>query len=163
MKPTVEAFWRDYLATLDHPEQAQARWLETFTIGDTPESADEGAALLLQGIKTATSSLWWPTEEPTDTPKVQVGSLSIALDGQGRPVCVVETTALEIRAFDEIDAAFAHAYGEWGRTLEGWRAGAWAYYAAQYRALDKEPTPTMPLLCEWLTVVYPPAQAPDDG
>lgn len=162
MKPAVEALWREYLATLDHPEQAEARWCEAFTIGDTPESADEGAALILQGTKTATSSLRWP-DAPTQDPMVQVGSLSIVLDGQGRPVCVVETTSVQIRAFDEIDEAFARAYREWGRTLQGWRAGAGAYYAAQCRAIGKEPLPTMPLLCERFMVVYPPAQAPADG
>jgi uncharacterized protein YhfF len=59
-------------------------------------AADEGAALIKQEVKTATSSLLW-TYEAVSKPLPEVGSLSIVTDGGGDPVCVVETIAVDIK------------------------------------------------------------------
>jgi uncharacterized protein YhfF len=149
-----EAFWQAYLTSLPHAEDAIRRFYEVFQIGNSPEAADEGATLIKQGVKTATSSLLW-TYQATNKPLPVVGSLSIVTDGRGNPVCVVETIAVEIKAFAEVDAAYAYAYGEWNRTLETWRAHCWAFNAPRCRALGKAPTPEMPLVCERFRVVYP--------
>jgi uncharacterized protein YhfF len=154
LDPKTEAFWQAYLTSLPHAEDAIRRFYEVFRIGDSPEAADEGAALITQGVKTATSSLLW-VYQATHKPLPEVGSLSIVSDGRGDPVCVVETVTVDIKAFAEVDAAFAYDYGEWDRTLETWRAHCWAFNAPRCRALGKAPTPDMPLVCERFTVVYP--------
>jgi uncharacterized protein YhfF len=64
------------------------RDLETFSFGDGPELADELAALVLDGRKTATC---WAASEPTFT---EVGKHVVMLDGAGRPCAVLETTEL---------------------------------------------------------------------
>ena len=92
--------------------------LEVFQIGDSEQSADEGAALIKQGRKTTTSSLLWEYEV-ADEPLPQVGSLSIVEDGRGKPVCIVETTWVAIKKFAEVDAQFASDYGEWDQYLRG--------------------------------------------
>jgi uncharacterized protein YhfF len=150
----TEAFWQAYLASLPHADEAIRRFYEVFRIGNSPEAADEGAALIKQGVKTATSSLLW-VYQATNTPLPEVGSLSIVIDGRGEPVCVVETIAVEIKGFVEVDAAFAYDYGEWDRTLETWSAHCWEFNAPRCYALGKASTPEMPLVCERFTVVYP--------
>lgn len=150
----TEAFWQAYLASLPQAEDAARRFYDVMRIGDSAASADHGAALIKQGVKTTTSSLLW-TYEAARSPLPAVGSLSIVIDGRDEPVCVVETTAVDIQAFAAIDATFAHAYGEWDRTLDTWRAHCWEFNAPRCRALGKEPTPEMPLVCERFAVVYP--------
>jgi uncharacterized protein YhfF len=54
-------------------------------------------------------------------PKPVLGERSLVLDGSGRPACIIETTEVTIRRFDEVDGAFAHEEGEGNRTLESWR------------------------------------------
>ena len=147
------AFWQAYLASLPHAEEAVRRFYDIMRIGHSNESANTGAALIKQGVKTAVSSLLW-AYQAANTPLPEVGSLSIVTDGSGAPVCVVETIAVEIKEFAEVDAAFAYDYGEWDRTLEGWRAYSWALNAPRCRALGKAPTPEMPLVCERFHVVY---------
>ena len=147
------AFWQAYLTSLPHAEDASRRFYEIFQIGNSPEAADEGAALIKQGVKTATSSLLW-VYQATNKPLPAVGSLSIVTDGLGDPVCVVETITVDIKGFAEVDAAFAYDYGEWDRTLETWRAHCWEFNAPRCHALGKAPTPGMPLVCERFTVVY---------
>src|SRR2546426_6459282 len=150
----TEAFWQAYLASSPQAKNAIRRFYEVFRIGDSLEGADEGAALIKQGVKTATSSLLW-AYQATAKPLPEVGSLSIVTDGRGDPVCVVETIAVEIKSFAEVDAAFAYDYGEWDRTLETWRAHCWEFNAPRCHALGKAPTEAMPLVCERFTVVYP--------
>jgi uncharacterized protein YhfF len=149
-----EAFWRSYLSSLPQAEDAICRFYEVFQIGNSPAAADQGAALIKQGVKTATSSLLW-VYQATNKPLPAVGALSIITDGCGDPVCVVETLAVEIKAFADVDAAFAYAYGEWDRTLETWRAHCWAFNAPRCHAIGQVPTPEMPLVCERFAVVYP--------
>ncbi len=149
----TEAFWQAYLTSLPHSEEARRRFYEVFSIGNSPEAADEGATIIKQGVKTATSSLLW-AYQATNKPLPAVGSLSIVVDGRGEPVCVVETITVEIKGFAEVDAAFAYDYGEWDRTLETWRAHCWAFNAPHCHALRKAPTPEMPLVCERFKVVY---------
>ena len=148
------AFWEAYLASLPHAEEAVGRFYEVFQIGNSHEAANAGAALIKRGVKTTTSSLLW-AYEAASKPLPAVGSLSIVTDGSGDPVCVVKTTAVNIKPFADVDAAFAYDYGEWDRTLEGWRAHSWALNAPRCRTLGKTPTPDMPMVCERFHVVYP--------
>jgi len=151
---TAERFWNAYLETLRDPIAASLRWYEVFRIGDGIDAANEGAALIAQGLKTATSSLLW-AYEAAGKALPEAGHLSIVADGAGNPVCVVETTAVAIRAFAEIDAAFAFDYGEWDRTLETWKDRCWAINARRCDALGRTAAPDMPLVCERFRVVYP--------
>ena len=150
----IEAFWQTYLGTVADPAAVRDRFYEPFQIGDNATAATAGAALIRQGIKTATSSLQLEYEH-SGAPLPYVGALSIVLDGGREPVCLVETIRLEATPFHMVDEAFARAYGEWDRTLARWRAECWAYYAAQARALGIELDEELILLCEWFRVVYP--------
>jgi uncharacterized protein YhfF len=150
----ADALWKAYLASLPDAADAIRRFYEVFRIGTTREGADAGAALIKQRLKTTTSSLLW-AYEAAGKPLPEVGSLSIVTDGAGDPVCVVETIAVDIKGFAEVDAAFAYDYGEWDRTLETWRARCWEINTPRCHALGKIPTPEMPLVCERFVVVYP--------
>ena len=103
----AEAFWQAYLTSLPQAQDAISRFYEVFQIGNSPEAADEGAALITQGVKTATSSLLWEYQA-THKPLPAVGSLSIVTDGRGAPVCVVATLTVEMKSFADVDAAFAY-------------------------------------------------------
>jgi uncharacterized protein YhfF len=153
LKPQTAMFWEAYVKSLPNAEEAARRFSEVFQIGDSEQSADEGADLIKQGRKTTTSSLLWECEV-ANKPLPQVGSLSIVEDGRGNPVCIVETTWLAVKTFAEVDAQFASDYGEWDCTLESWRAHCWVYYEEQCRSLGKFATPEMPLVCERFRVVY---------
>lgn len=100
-----------------YPGQS-SRFYAAMSIGGTPELADEGAALILDGTKTATSSPFW--DYPDGRTPV-AGALSVLLDGRRRPVGIVETTAVETVRFCDVTEEMAKAYGEGERTLRWWR------------------------------------------
>ena len=93
--------------------------------------------------------------ESSEKPPLEVGSLSVVENGSSQPVCVTETVWLQVIPFSEVDAEFAHDYGEWDKTLEGWRKGNWEYYSELCQEqLGREMTQDAPLLCERFRVVF---------
>lgn len=118
------------------------RDLETFSFGDGPELADELAALVLAGTKTATC---WAA---SDGGLTEVGKRMVVLSGSGRPLAVIETVELAQRRFDEVDAAFAHDEGEGDRSLAHWRRAHRAYFSRRGQFAED-----MPLCCERFRVV----------
>lgn len=98
------------------------RHLETFSFGDSPALADELAALVLAGIKTATCSAANYGAAP------QVGSRSVVLSGTAQPLAVIETVGLTVQRFNEVDAAFAYDEGEGDRSLAYWRDAHRRYF-----------------------------------
>lgn len=132
MSGTVEQFWRRYLEDggRDGPHTA-------WGFGDTPEMATRLGLLVRDGPKRATASLVSDYPEGGD-PMPAAGDLSVILDGDGRPVCVIETTSVDIRPFAEVDEAFAWDEGEGDRTLPDWREGHRAFFAARGEELGDD-------------------------
>jgi uncharacterized protein YhfF len=119
-------------------------------IGNTTETANEGAQLILAGTKTATSSAHW---DYADGRIPFVGALSVLLDGSDKPRGVVETERVEQRAFSTIDAAFACAYGEGPRTLDWWRAVMGDWYRADAARHGQTFDAGTIIICEWFRLI----------
>jgi uncharacterized protein YhfF len=117
--------------------------LDRFPFGDGPELADALLELILAGKKTATC--WSASEGRKGT---EVDKQWVVLDGVGRPRAVLETVALALRRFDEVDAAFAAEEGEGDLSLAYWRAAHQAYFERN-GGFSSE----MPLWCERFELV----------
>jgi uncharacterized protein YhfF len=107
---------------------ASARFFVPIRIGSTPAQADEGAALILSGVKTATSSR---VGDFPDGVLPFAGALSVLLDGRDQPVGIVETLQVQTVRFDDVTEAMAQAYGEGERTLAWWRRVMGDWYRRQ--------------------------------
>ena len=90
--------------------------------------------------------------DPATEPIPTVGDHSVILDGEGRPVCIIRTTSVEIRPFGEVDAAFAWDEGEGDRSLDDWRRGHAWYFASVRTPIDD----STPLVLERFEKVWPP-------
>ncbi len=152
-QPTaIDHFWQSYLATLP-PGQKLPPQPEAWNFGDNPDLADELAALVLAGIKTATCSALWAYEAEGEA-LPQPGQLSIILSGDGRPLAVVETVQVQLKPYDQVDAAFARDEGEEDRSLISWRAGHRRFFTRTLPAIGREFDETMPLVCERFRVLF---------
>ena len=127
---------------------------EAWGFGDSPEMAEELGRLVLQGIKTATASAVWEYEV-TNEPVPQVGDLSIILDGQGEPLCIIETVEVMVRTYNEVDPQFAYNEGEGDRSLAYWRQAHYNFFTRTLPNIGLEFSETMPLLLERFKVIYP--------
>ncbi len=149
----VDAYWRGYLDTLPHDSPARGEPYVAEAWGDSPELADELGALIVDGTKTATCSALWEYEaEGSDLP--EVGSKTIVLDGNNNPLCIVETTEVAVRPYDEVDARFAYEEGEGDRSLAYWRDAHWRFFSRTLPDIGKKPSTDMPLVCERFRVIY---------
>ena len=84
------------------------------------EAGDRLAALVLEGIKTATSSAYRLYGlEDEDVPKV--GEYSVILYGDGQAACVLRTTKVSVVPFKDVDERHAWLEGEGDRSLAYWR------------------------------------------
>ncbi len=151
--PVIQAYWQNYLKTLpdDHPHRSAD--YTAWGFGDSPRMADELGALVKGGTKTATASLIWEYEFDGE-PLPKVGDISIILDGQDHPMCIIETTELRQLPFNEVDEQFAYDEGEGERTLVQWRRDHWSFFGRSCERIGKERSETMPVLCERFRVVF---------
>jgi uncharacterized protein YhfF len=153
MTERIDAYRQAFLDSLPPDSPLRQRPITAEPFGDSPELADELGALIVTGTKTATCSALWEYEAENE-PIPQVGELWIVLDGRGEPLCIVETTEVTIRPFDQVDARFAWEEGEGDRSLAYWRRAHLDFFTRTLAKIGKHPTPDMPLVCERFRILY---------
>ncbi|MCB0000841.1 MAG: ASCH domain-containing protein, partial [Anaerolineales bacterium] len=99
------------------------------------------------------SALW--DYETEGDPLPTVGMLTIVLDGAGQPLCIIETTEVTIRPYNEVDAQFAYEEGEDDRSLQSWRAGHRRFFTRTLSKIGRTFSEEMPLVCERFRLLYP--------
>ena len=152
MEAAVLEFWRNCLDSLSRDLDQESTPSGVFSFGDSKKLADELAALVRQGIKTATCSALMGYEKD-QIPLPKKGDLSIVLDGNGDPVVVIETVSVVVLPFNEVSEQFAFEEGEGDRSLAYWRRADENYFRRNHfenRAFDE----TMLVVCERFKVVH---------
>lgn len=154
MKKTeaVENFWREFCAA--NPEINAAENYQIWHFGDSPEMAKELVALVLEGTKTATASLFWEYENNREEEPIP-GGYSVVTDFEGEPQCVVRTVEVNIVPFNEVDETFVFDEGEGDQSLDYWRAVHWEYFSRRCIEIHKEPSNTMLINCERFEMLFP--------
>lgn len=156
----IESFWRvaRMRATLNPAgyytgeQPLGALRPPAWAFGATPQQADKLLALVLSGIKTATSGALWDYEaegEELPTP----GALGIVTDGRGVPHVLIVTTQVEIVAFDEVSAEHAYLEGEGDRSLATWREAHERFFT-DHAIHTHGFTQDMPVVLERFAVLY---------
>ena len=149
MESAVLEFWRDYLDSLPPDLNQEPKPSGVFSFGDSKKLADELAALVRQGIKTATCSALLGYEID-QTPLPQKGDLSIVLDGSGNPVLAIETVSVVVLPFNKVSEQFAFEEGEGDRSIAYWRMAHENYFRRNHFAFDEK----MIVVCEQFKVVH---------
>ena len=149
----IEEYWQRFLSTLPNDSPYRAKTFVAEGWGDSPAMADELGALIVQGIKTATCSAVWEWEAEGN-PIPQVGLITIALDGRGEPLCIVEAVEMTVRKYNEVDADFARDEGEGDLSLNYWREEHRNFFSRVLPKIGKAFSEDMPLVCERFQVIY---------
>jgi uncharacterized protein YhfF/molybdopterin-guanine dinucleotide biosynthesis protein A len=139
----VEAFWSEFVAATGI-DGAHTAW----GFGADPETATELGLLVRDGPKRATASL--RSVYGPDEPLPEPGELSVILDGAAAPLCVIRTTAVEIRRFGDVDEQFARAEGEGDRSLAYWRDAHLRFFASQ----GADVTDDDDVVLEWFELLW---------
>lgn len=149
----IEAFWAEFVEAtgIDGPYEAWA-----FGDPSLPDLATELALLVRDGPKRATASLASEYEEEGEK-LPEAGDLSLILDGEGEPVCVIRTTKVEVRRFGDVDEAFAWDEGEGDRTLDWWRRAHLWFFEQQGVPVDDDTD----MVLERFELLWPSSASPD--
>ena len=149
--PSIAEFWQGFCAAVG--EDRSARFYEAFHFDDNERSANALAELVLAGVKRATACLLWSYESAGILPPMP-GALSVVTNWGGKPLCVIETGAVEVVPFEQVTAEFAATEGEGDGSLEYWRRAHWAYFGRACGRIGREPSQVMPVVCERFGAIY---------
>jgi len=152
-KAEIETYWKKFLDSLppDSPYHSKTYIAEGW--GDSPEMADELGSLIARGTKTGTCSAVWEWEAEGN-PIPEKGLITVVLDGKDQPLCIVETTEIVIRNYNEVDADFARSEGEGDLSLDYWRKVHKNFFTRTLGEIGREFSEDMPLVCERFKLIY---------
>ena len=119
---SVQLFWDKFRASIAY--DASPLFYEAFHFDDNERDANALGTLVLSGQKRATAGLLW-TYELTNKPLPMIGALSVVTDWHGTPLCVIQSTHVEIVPFDSVSDSFAAIEGEGDKSLRGLRGSEW--------------------------------------
>lgn len=146
---TPEQLWNEFREM--HPEAPET--VNAWGFGDTTEMADELAALVSDGVKTATSSNY-KMYELGEEPLPEVGQYDIVVDGSGSAAVIIRNVAVDVLPFKEVSAEHAYLEGEGDRSLEHWRQVHEDFFRRKLTAEGLEFQEDIPVVCERFEVVY---------
>jgi len=100
---------------------------------------DQLVAAILAGAKTTTSGLVMGYEREQE-PLPHPGLRQVVVDSAGKPVAVIETTAVRVMRLADVDLAHALGEGEGYTSVAEWRAGHEEFWhSAEMRAELDDP------------------------
>jgi len=148
----IEGYWQSYLNSLPQGQSWPAEY-QVWCFGNTKAMADELGQMAKAGLKIATCSLLW--EHELGGEKIpELGQINIVTDWDGHPLCILETIDVSIRNFSQVDDRFAFDEGEGDRSLTYWRESHWRYFTKICTSIGRQPSESMPLICERFRLLY---------
>lgn len=129
--------------------------------GDSAELSRELLGLIKSGRKRAGTGLLWAYEHDGER-IAETGDIEIVVDHCNQPALITRIVRSEVIAFSEVTAEYAATEGEGDGSLESWREGHWNFFSRECKRIGREPTQTMPVICnvfEVLHVLHVPRQA----
>lgn len=145
----VKAYYEAYTKGNPDAPLTYTAW----SFGGNNDLADELADLVVQGVKTATSSnhlLYELENEPIPEP----GLHSVILDSAGNPHAVIEIVRVEVKSYKDVDAAFAYKEGEGDRSLAYWRSVHEPFFTKEMEEIGRRFSPEMLVVCEEFAVRF---------
>ena len=147
-------FWRAYVESA----HVNMNDFDVCSFGDSPEIADRLAGLVESGIKRATTSLYRQYIDAAET-LPRVGDLSIVVDGDDTPRCIIRVVQVEIKEMRNVDAQFAWDEGEGDRSLAYWQSAHKAFFARQALRAGFDVDDDAEVVLERFEVIWPPQLA----
>ena len=146
---TAEELWQEFCQK-ENLDRSTA--YEAWAFGGAP---DYLAALVMQGIKTATASgydLYFLAGSEEPVPKS--GDYSVILDSKDQAVCVIRTVKTKVVPFDLVDEEQAYKEGEGNRSLDYWRKVHDEFFTEDYANSGMKFDYNCKILCEEFQLLY---------
>ncbi|EKU48142.1 ASCH domain-containing protein [Staphylococcus massiliensis] len=143
----VKTYWEKF--TNEFPEYKN----KAYTSWAFGVDSDHLVQLVKDGTKTATTSAL-TMYRLDDEPMPETGDVSIILESNDEPVCIIENIAVYQKPFKEIDEDFAFKEGEGDRSLSYWRQAHIAFFEPYYADYDISFNEDEIMVCEEFKCIY---------
>ncbi|MDV7104663.1 ASCH domain-containing protein [Vibrio sp. TH_r3] len=153
MQQSSQLYLDQYLASLPSNLAQQYTSFSADYFCADEHNANVCADLILRGEKKASCSMaYWYSHEGETMP--EVGHLQVVTNWDGKPICIIELTSVNLCQFDEVTAQFAAEEGEGDKSLQWWREAHWRFFSLECKELGITPSEDMLLVLEKFKVVY---------
>lgn len=153
MDSQSRAYLNQYLSALLPEKRKSYQKFDAYYFCADKENANICANLVLKGDKRATAGLLWSYEDENE-PLPDIGQLTVVTNWDKEPQCIIETTSIEVKAFQDVDAEFAFEEGEGDKSLEYWRKAHWQFFGNECQNMEKAPNLNMLVVLERFEVVF---------
>jgi len=150
---TVEIMWEDYLKSIGENLDNTDKKYDSWYFCDNKKSADELAKLVKQGIKRATTGLYYSYEVEGDK-LPEVGEISIVVNWDNEAQCIIQTKKVSITPFNEVSEEFARREGEGDKSLEYWRREHIDFFTKELESEKLDFSEDMLVVCEEFELIY---------
>ncbi|MBY8119330.1 ASCH domain-containing protein [Vibrio fluvialis] len=120
MTPDQQALLDEYLATLSSSQKEAIPQVSAEYFCADEYNANECARLINDDVKRASCSLKAGYDADSE-PLPEVGRITVVLNWQQEPVCIIRLNKVEVMPFNQISAEFAALEGEGDGTYAWWR------------------------------------------
>ena len=141
--------WDLYIKNNDVINETYDAW----SFGGEASMVDELAKLVVNGIKTATTSAY-QLYELENSPLPPICGLNIILDADNNAVCITETTKVYTCLFSEVSEEHAFKEGEGDKSILYWRKVHKEFFSRELKAYNINFDDEMVVLCEEFKVVF---------
>ena len=117
-------------------------------------NTNECARLINAGIKRASCSMK-SAYDIENEPYPVVGRLTVVLDWEENPVCIIKLTDVSICAFNEVSRDFAESEGEGDGTYEWWKSAHIKFFTEYAEQIGEVFTEQSDLILERFEKVFP--------
>ncbi|AYU53942.1 ASCH domain-containing protein [Staphylococcus debuckii] len=144
---TIEEYWKTFVSC--QPEYQNVSYT-AWQFGVDPSNL---ADLVKRGIKTATTSgLAFYSAEQEPLPKV--GDLSMVLDAQDNPICIIKNTKVYQVPFSEVSEMHAYKEGEGDRTLSYWGTVHTDFFEKEFSSIKQSFSEKEIMVCEEFECIH---------
>lgn len=143
-----------YLSTLSQDERDSIpQFLAEYFCADE-YNANECARLIDNRIKRASCSLK-AAYEVENEPLPEVGRITVVLNWDQEPVCIVKLTEVSIAPFNKVTREFAESEGEGDGSYEWWREAHIDFFSQYAKEVGKTFNESSELVLERFQKVFP--------
>ncbi|WP_367988899.1 ASCH domain-containing protein [Vibrio sp. NTOU-M3] len=154
MNHKQQAYLDKYLSLLPKQERSAVPQVIAEYFCADEYNANECARLINEGIKRASCSLKQGYTIENE-PFPEVGRLTVVLNWQQEPICIVKLVDVSICPFNQVSREFAEAEGEGDGTYEWWREAHIKFFTQYAAEIGGQFDETSDLVLERFEKVYP--------
>lgn len=146
MTDEIQAYWQKFSEENNLTIETPNAWM----FGEGSENmGNKLGQLVVDGIKTATCSAHILYEKSLgNEPLPKEGQYDIVLDGQNKPLAIIQNVSVEIKKMNEVTADFTRLEGEGDLSYDYWYKAHRRFFTELLKTFDLEFSDEMLIVCE---------------